>query len=642
MRYFGLIGERLDYSFSKDYFAKKFEKEGIDNCHYDSYEIESIEMFPDLIKSKRFSGLNVTIPYKEKVIPYLDELDEAAKEIGAVNTITFDGSQLKGYNTDILGFESSLLTLLGSRTIEKALVLGTGGASKAIQYVLKKLGIKVMVVSRKNGDIQYDKLDKDIIKTSKLIVNCTPLGTYPKINECPSIAYEHLDKEHLLYDLVYNPEKSLFLNQGEKRGCKTMNGLPMLIGQAETAWKIWNKQKVKMEIEPGSDLQLDFNNTKIAFSPKGDKQLKKMFRLFKLMNKKALVNASSKLGLLAVKLNLPFSKTIIRNTIFEQFVGGENLLDCQQSITELYKADVLTILDYGAEGKSEEEDLNHTANEFFKAVEFAAANESVPCVVAKITGLVANEILEKLDAKEPLNESEKHQYDKLVERLHNICKRADQLKVGLFLDAEESWIQDTIDHLAEEMMETYNKDYIVVYNTFQLYRSDKLQYLKDSHQRALDGGYILGAKLVRGAYMEKERRRAEEMNYPSPINPTKQATDDMYDEAVQYCVKNYETIASCVASHNEKSIRLQAELMDDMGIDKSHPHLNFCQLYGMSDHFSFNLAASGFNAAKYVPYGSIKDVVPYLIRRAQENSSVSGEMGRELKIIKKEIQRRGL
>jgi proline dehydrogenase len=192
------------------------------------------------------------------------------------------------------------------------------------------------------------------------------------------------------------------------------------------------------------------------------------------------------------------------------------------------------------------------------------------------------------------------------------------------------------------MMAKFNKEYVVVYNTFQLYRRDKLQYLKDSHQRALDGGYILGAKLVRGAYMEKERARADEMNYPSPINPSKEATDEMYDKAVSYCVKNHESIASCVASHNEKSIRLQAEMMNEMGIDKNHPHLNFCQLYGMSDHFSFNLADLGFNAAKYVPYGSIKDVVPYLIRRAQENSSVSGEMGRELKIIKKEIQRRGL
>ncbi len=397
-----------------------------------------------------------------------------------------------------------------------------------------------------------------------------------------------------------------------------------------------------MEKEPISSSHLDFKNTEIAFSQKSDKQLKKMYRLFKLMNKTALVNMTSKLGLFAVKWNLPFAKMVVRNTIFEQFVGGENLLDSQQSIDELYKSDVLTILDYGAEGKSEEEDLNRTAQEFIKAVEFAAANESVPCTVAKITGLVANEILEKLDAGEELNAAEKSQYDKLVERLHVICKRADELKVGLFLDAEESWIQDTIDHLAEIMMSTYNKDYVVVYNTFQLYRRDKLQFLKDSHERAKEGGYILGAKLVRGAYMEKERRRAEEMNYPSPINSTKAATDEMYNEALKYCVEHYETIASCVASHNEKSIRLQADLMNKKGVEKNHPHFNFCQLYGMSDHFSFNLAANGFNAAKYVPYGSISDVVPYLIRRAQENSSVSGEMGRELSIIDKEIQRRGL
>ena len=244
MKYFGLIGERLDYSFSKDYFEKKFAKEGIKDCRYDSYEIPSIEDFPDLIRSHEFSGLNVTIPYKEQIIPYLDELDEAAKSIGAVNTITFDGSHLKGYNTDILGFEASLIELLDSKTIEQAMVLGTGGASKAIQYVLKKLGIQVLVVSRKNGDIQYDKLDKTIIKASRLIVNCTPLGTFPKTKECPPIPYEHIGQEHLLYDLVYNPEKSLFLERGERRGCKIMNGLPMLIGQAETAWSIWNKQQL--------------------------------------------------------------------------------------------------------------------------------------------------------------------------------------------------------------------------------------------------------------------------------------------------------------------------------------------------------------------------------------------------------------
>jgi len=397
-----------------------------------------------------------------------------------------------------------------------------------------------------------------------------------------------------------------------------------------------------MESEPKTKLNLDFSNTKIAFSHKSDKQLKKMSRLFNLMNKSTLVNVGSKLGLLAVKLRLPFTKSIIRNTIFEQFVGGENLLDCQAAIDQLYKYDVLTVLDYGAEGKSSEEDLNSTAQEFMRAVEFAAANESVPCVVAKITGLVDNVILEKLDAGEELDEGEKDQYDKLKERLNMICARADELKVGLFIDAEESWIQDTIDSITEEMMATYNKEYVVVYNTFQLYRNDKLQYLKESHERAKAAGYILGAKLVRGAYMNKERARATEMNYPSPINPDKATTDKMYNDALTYCVENYETIASCNASHNEKSIRLQAEMITNLEIERNHPHLNFCQLYGMSDHFSFNLAEQGFNVAKYVPYGTIQDVVPYLIRRAQENSSVSGEMGRELTMIQKEVERRGV
>ncbi len=245
MKFFGLIGERLDYSFSKDYFAKKFVAENIQDCKYDLYEIPTIEEFPSLIQSHNFTGLNVTIPYKEKVIPYLDELDEAAAEIGAVNTITFDGSQLKGYNTDIAGFEESLLTLKGRRKIERALILGTGGASKAIQYVLKKRNIKTMVVSRKTGDIRYNKLDKSHIRESRLIVNCTPLGTYPNLEECPPIPYEFVTRKHLFYDLVYNPKKSLFLKHGEQKGCKIINGLPMLIGQAEAAWNIWNKLKIK-------------------------------------------------------------------------------------------------------------------------------------------------------------------------------------------------------------------------------------------------------------------------------------------------------------------------------------------------------------------------------------------------------------
>lgn len=395
-------------------------------------------------------------------------------------------------------------------------------------------------------------------------------------------------------------------------------------------------------MEPEPKLELDFKNTEIAFSHKSDKELRKMARLFRLMNKQTLVKIGSSLGLLAINLRLPFAKFFIKQTLFDQFVGGENLLDCQTAIDHLYRNNALTILDYGAEGKSSEEELNYVMNETIRAIEFAAANTSVPVVSTKITGLVDNIILEKLGRKEKLNEGETRQYELLRERVDNMCSRASELGVGVFVDAEESWIQDPIDELVGEMMALYNHDKAAVYNTFQMYRKDKLQFLKDSHKRAKEGGYILGAKLVRGAYMDKERDRAEEKNYPSPINETKEATDKMYNDGIRYCVQNYETIASCNASHNTESNRLQANLIHEMGIAKNHPHLNFCQLYGMSDNLTFNLAEEGFNVAKYVPYGPVKDVIPYLIRRAKENSSVTGEMSRELGFIDAEIKRRGI
>lgn len=395
-------------------------------------------------------------------------------------------------------------------------------------------------------------------------------------------------------------------------------------------------------MEPEPKQELNFSNTEIAFSDKRDRELKKMRSLFKLMNNTRLVSIGSSLGLLAIKLRLPFTKFIVKKTIFEQFVGGENLLDCQQAIDRLYRNNTLTVLDYGAEGKSKEEELNDVMHQMVKAIEFAAANVSVPCVVTKITGLVDDEILHKLADNEDLNGSEKLQYERLRERLDTICSKASELEVGVFIDAEESWIQDPIDDLTDEMMALYNKDKVAVYNTFQMYRKDKLQDLKDAHQRALAGDYILGVKLVRGAYMDKERERAKEMNYPSPINDTKVQTDDLFNEALEYCVRNYETIASCNATHNMHSNRLQVDLIEELGIERSHPHLNFCQLYGMSDNITYNLAELGFNVAKYMPYGQVRDVVPYLIRRAKENSSVTGEMSRELNLIDSEIKRRGI
>ena len=387
---------------------------------------------------------------------------------------------------------------------------------------------------------------------------------------------------------------------------------------------------------------LDFSNTEIAFSGKNDKELKQSAWLFKMMNKQWLVNLTSPLGLLAVKYRLPFSNQIIKKTIFKQFCGGTSLLNSQGVIDQLGNMKVLTALDYGAESKTEEEDLNYSMTEILKSVEFAAANASCPVVVCKITALAPNEILEKWQTDEALDEEEEILFNQVLERIDNICNSAHSLGASIFIDAEESWMQDTIDHIADMMMEKYNKEDIVVYNTFQMYRKDRLGFLKASHKKAQKGGYLLGAKIVRGAYMEKERRVAKDSGYPSPIHDTKEGSDNDFNAAIRYCVKNYETIASCNASHNVESNLLQAELISKMGIVKNHKHLNFCQLYGMSDYITFNLADAGYNVAKYVVYGEVKEVIPYLIRRAQENSSVTGEMSRELSLISKELKRRGI
>jgi len=394
--------------------------------------------------------------------------------------------------------------------------------------------------------------------------------------------------------------------------------------------------------EPDPTLKLDFSNTEIAFSTKSDKELKKAAWLFKWMNNESLVKLGSKLGLFAIRFQLPFTETVVRNTIFPQFCGGETLLDCQNVIDKLYEYDTLTILDYGAEGKSDEDDLDTAMKETLKAIEMAASNNSVPVVSTKITGLVDNTILEKLHNKELLTEGEQRKFQHLYERVDEICNKAFELGISIFVDAEESWIQDPIDEMVMQMMEKYNKDHCTVYNTYQLYNIQKLAHLKRDHARCLEKGVLFGSKMVRGAYMEKERERALEMGYPSPIQTDKNATDQDYNAALTYCIEHYETISSCCASHNAESNMLQATLMHQKGIPHNHPHINFCQLYGMSDNLTFNLANAGYNSSKYVVYGPIKDVIPYLIRRTEENSSVTGEMSRELTLIEKEIARRGI
>lgn len=389
-------------------------------------------------------------------------------------------------------------------------------------------------------------------------------------------------------------------------------------------------------------MKLDLNNTAIAFGNKSDSELKKASWLFGMMNQSWLVNIASKVGLYAVEWDLPFAETVVKNTIFEQFCGGTSLEECKKTIDKLNQTKTLTILDYGAEAKESEADFDNTMNEFIKAITFAATTSSVPVVSIKVTGMARFALLEKLHAQTPLSADEAAEYERVKARVQQVCQTAHDKNIAIFVDAEETWIQDPIDDLTEVMMAKYNTQKITVYNTYQMYRHDRLDYLKASYERAVQGNYILGAKLVRGAYMEKERNRAAEMGYPSPINPTKEATDQLYNEGVKFVVEHYERIASCCATHNEKSTLLQATLIEEKGIPKDHPHLTFCQLYGMSDNLTFNLSHAGYAAGKYVPYGSVKDVIPYLIRRAQENTSVSGDMGREYQQIVKEMERRKL
>jgi proline dehydrogenase len=384
---------------------------------------------------------------------------------------------------------------------------------------------------------------------------------------------------------------------------------------------------------------VNFQDSKIAFERKSDKQLRKMAWLFGMMSRPWLVNMGSSLTLLGLKMGLPI-KGIIKNTIFEQFCGGTSLAESLKTVKELSALGVETVLDYGAEAKESEADFDLTMSEFLKVIEFAAENNSVEIVPIKVTGMARFDILEKLTAGKTLSSDEQKSWDNTLARFDKLCRIAKEKNTALFVDAEESWIQDAIDEVTDLMMERYNTDKVVVYNTFQMYRHDRLAYLEKSYKRAIEKGYMLGAKLVRGAYMEKERERAEKMGYPSPIQPDKDSTDRDYDFAVAFCVQHHEKIASCLASHNQHSTELQIDLMEKMGLEQNNPHMSFCQLYGMSDNLTFNLSKAGYRVGKYVPFGPIGDVVPYLIRRARENSSVNGEVGRELKLIKEELKRR--
>lgn len=382
---------------------------------------------------------------------------------------------------------------------------------------------------------------------------------------------------------------------------------------------------------------ISFDNTENAFKAKSDSDLKKSYFLFKLISNRFLVKYGGAFAPLALKFGF---KNLIKNTIFKQFVGGENIHDCSQTIAILGKYNIGTILDYSVEGKESEEDFDHCLTETLETINKAKDDVNIPFCVFKVTGLARFDLLLKVSASQNLNDVELTEWTKVKDRVNKICKSAWAGQQPIFIDAEESWIQTAIDDLANENMSEYNKSIPIVYNTFQFYRHDRLSYLKQTIEKGRANGFKVGAKLVRGAYMEKERKRAIELNYTSPIQKNKENADNDYNAALKLCVENIEVMGLCAGTHNEKSSMILVELMKLHNIIPSDKRIYFSQLIGMSDHISYNLSINGYNVAKYVPYGPVKDVLPYLIRRAQENTSVKGQTGRELNLIIKEKKRR--
>jgi len=392
-------------------------------------------------------------------------------------------------------------------------------------------------------------------------------------------------------------------------------------------------------------MNISFENTQNAFAYKSTQALKRAKLLFGFMGYPTLVQMGTRLVPALLKAGLPI-KGIIKNTIFKQFVGGETLAETIPVAQMLAEHNVDVILDYGVEGKEGEESFDHATQVFIDVINHAATQKNIPFISIKVTGLASHELLQTLHEAPRLrsgihdNEMEQAAWDRVRERMYAICEAAAEKNIGVLVDAEESWIQDPIDRLTMEMMAEFNKQKAVVFNTIQLYRHDRLHFLRISHQIAEAQGFVLGLKLVRGAYMEKERAVALEKNKQSPIQISKEATDADYDEAVRFCMDHIHSTAVIIASHNEQSNLLGAKLLDEMMLPHNHPHVHFSQLYGMSDTITFNLAKEGFNVSKYLPFGPIQDVIPYLMRRAQENTSVSGQTGRELLQLKRELARR--
>ncbi len=384
-----------------------------------------------------------------------------------------------------------------------------------------------------------------------------------------------------------------------------------------------------------------FNNTEVAFSLKSDSELDRAYFLFKMIANEPLVRIGTAVTNFAIKAHLPV-EGLIRATVFDHFCGGVNEDDCLKVVDKMFTKGVSSVLDYSVEGKEEEEQFDAALQMTLKTIIFAKEKHAIPFAVFKPTGFGRFELYEKLGEKQILNSSEQEEWNRVEARFEKVCQSAFDNDVALLIDAEESWMQDAADDLVEKMMVKYNKEKTIIFNTLQMYRWDRLDYLKQLHERAKQNNFYIGMKIVRGAYMEKENKRAEEKGYPTPICDTKLATDENYDAAILYMIEHLNKMSIFAGTHNEESSYKLMELMKMNSISNNDSRIYFGQLYGMSDNISYNLAQKGYNVAKYLPFGPVRDVMPYLIRRAEENTSVAGQTSRELNLLKAERQRRKL
>jgi len=382
-----------------------------------------------------------------------------------------------------------------------------------------------------------------------------------------------------------------------------------------------------------------FENTATAFSLKTDSELERAYFLFKMIANEPLVKMGTLMTNFAIKAKLPV-EGLIRATVFDHFCGGVNEEDCLPVVDKMWEKKVCSVLDYSVEGKQEEDPFDNATKIILKILDFVKEKDAIPFAVFKPTGFGRFALYQKISEKKELTDLEKAEWERVVNRFDQVCRKAHSLDVALLIDGEESWMQDAADDLVEEMMLKYNKKKAVVFNTLQMYRWDRLPYLKELHKRAQEKGFKVGVKVVRGAYMEKENERAQEKGYPTPICESKFATDANFDETVAYTITHLDIISIFSGTHNEESCYKLIELLEKNGIAKNNPSVWFGQLYGMSDHISFNLASNGYNVAKYLPFGPVRDVMPYLIRRAEENTSVAGQTTRELSLLKQERKRR--